>query len=77
MAKNANIHQPENLGIEELKRRIKGFRGHFKLDITEDYLNNSGIDRLRRVLLAAKAKEKTRGGNNYERYKSQHNRKRL
>ena len=27
------------LGREELKRRIRNFRGRFKLDFTEDYLN--------------------------------------
>ena len=37
----------------ELKRRIKSFRGRFKLDFSEDYLNNLSIDRLRHILLAA------------------------
>jgi len=37
----------------ELKRRIKGFRGRFKLDFTESYLNNLSVDRLRHILLAA------------------------
>ena len=41
------------LGRDELKRRIKNFRGRFKLDFTEDYLNNLSIDRLRHILLAA------------------------
>ena len=41
------------LGRNELKRRIKNFRGRFKLDFSEDYLNNLSVDRLRHVLLAA------------------------
>ncbi len=41
------------LGRVELKRRIKGFRGRFKLDFTEDYLNDLSVDRLRHILLAA------------------------
>lgn len=41
------------LGRDELKRRIKGFRGRFKLDFTEDYLNALSVDRLRHILLAA------------------------
>lgn len=41
------------LGREELKNQIKNFKGRFKLDFTEDYLNKLSIDRLRHVLLAA------------------------
>ncbi len=41
------------LGRSELTRRIKNFRGRFKLDFTEDYLNNLSVDRLRHILLAA------------------------
>jgi hypothetical protein len=41
------------LGRTELKRRIRGFRGRFKLDFSEDYLNNISVDRLRHILLAA------------------------
>jgi hypothetical protein len=41
------------LGRDELKRRIRGFRGRFKLDFTEDYLNALSVDRLRHILLAA------------------------
>jgi len=41
------------LGRNELKRRIKNFRGRFKLDFTEDYLDRLSIDRLRHILLAA------------------------
>ncbi len=41
------------LGKNELKKRIKNFKGRFKLDFTEDYLNNLSADRLRHILLAA------------------------
>ena len=42
-----------SLGRDELKRRIRNFKGRFKLDFTEDYLNNLSVDRLRHILLAA------------------------
>jgi len=41
------------LGRDELKRRIRNFRGRFKLDFTDDYLNSLSVDRLRHILLAA------------------------
>ncbi|MDT8301202.1 MAG: hypothetical protein RQ760_06925 [Sedimentisphaerales bacterium] len=41
------------LGRDELKKRIRNFRGRFKLDFTEDYLNKISVDRLRHILLAA------------------------
>jgi hypothetical protein len=41
------------LDREELKRQIKNFRGRFKLDFTEDYLNSASVDRLRHILFAA------------------------
>ncbi|UCC98866.1 MAG: hypothetical protein JSW66_03025 [Phycisphaerales bacterium] len=41
------------LGRSELERRIKSFKGRFKLDFTEDYLNKLSVDRLRHILLAA------------------------
>jgi len=37
----------------QLKRRIKNFRGGFKMDFTEDYLDGLGIERLRHILMAA------------------------
>lgn len=49
-----------SLGRNELKRRIKGFRGRFKLDFTEDYLNNLSVERLRHILLAAVINAKPR-----------------
>jgi hypothetical protein len=42
-----------SLGSDELKRRIRNFRGRFKLDFTDGYLDNLGVDRLRHILLAA------------------------
>ena len=41
------------LGRSELERRIRNFKGRFKLDFTEDYLNRLSVDRLRHILLAA------------------------
>jgi hypothetical protein len=41
------------LGKDELKKRIRNFRGRFRLDFTEDYLNNLSVERLRHILLAA------------------------
>ncbi len=37
----------------ELKRRIRTFKGRFKLDFNEDYLNSLTVERLRHILLAA------------------------
>jgi hypothetical protein len=42
-----------SLGRDELKRRIRNFEGRFKLDFTDGYLDNLGVDRLRHILLAA------------------------
>jgi hypothetical protein len=41
------------LGKEELKKQIKNFKGRFRLDFSEDYLDSAGIDKLRHILLAA------------------------
>jgi len=48
------------LGRNQLTRRIRDFRGRFRLDFTEDYLNRLSIDRLRHILLAALISSKTR-----------------
>ena len=37
----------------ELKKRLRNFKGRFKLDFTDDYLNDLSVDRLRHILLAA------------------------
>ena len=41
------------LGRNELKKRIKNFKGRSTLDFSESYLNKLTIDRLRHILLAA------------------------
>ncbi len=41
------------LGRHELERRIRNFKGRFKLDFTQEYLSRLSIDRLRHILLAA------------------------
>jgi hypothetical protein len=46
---------------EELKNQIKNFKGRFKLDFTEDYLNNASVDRLRHILFAALVNTEPRG----------------
>ena len=48
------------LGRGELKKQIKNFRGRFKLDFSEDYLNAASVDRLRHILLAALITGKSR-----------------
>jgi len=48
------------LGRGELERRIKSFRGRFKLDFTESYLKGLSVDRLRHILLAASINAKSR-----------------
>ncbi|UCE99466.1 MAG: hypothetical protein JSV82_09975 [Planctomycetota bacterium] len=42
-----------SLGKDELKRRIKNFKGRFRLDFTESYLDSLSVERLRHILLAA------------------------
>jgi hypothetical protein len=42
-----------NLGKDEVKDRIKAFRGRFRLDFSEDYLEALSVDRLRHILMAA------------------------
>jgi hypothetical protein len=41
------------LDRNELKRRIRNFKGRFKLDFSDDYLNTLTVERLRHILLAA------------------------
>ncbi len=42
-----------SLGRSELTRRIRNFRGRFKLDFTDEYLNKLSVEKLRHILLAA------------------------
>jgi hypothetical protein len=39
----------------EVEDKIKNFQGNFKLDFTEEYLQNLTVDRLRHILFAAMA----------------------
>jgi len=48
------------LGRDELKKRIKDFRGRFKLDFSDTYLDSLSLDRLRHILLAALINAKAR-----------------
>ena len=42
-----------DLGRDDLKKRIKDFRGRFRLDFSDAYLDALSLDRLRHLLLAA------------------------
>jgi len=42
-----------SLSKAEIKRKLKSFKGKFKLDFTEEYLNKLSLERLRHILLAA------------------------
>ena len=48
------------LGRNELTRRIKNFKGRFRLDFSDEYLNKLSVDRLRHILLAASINAKPR-----------------
>jgi len=48
------------LDRDELTRRIRNYKGRFKLDFTEDYLKKISVERLRHILLAALITQKTR-----------------
>jgi hypothetical protein len=41
------------LDRDEVKSRLKHFKGRFRLDFTDDYLDKLSVDRLRHILLAA------------------------
>lgn len=42
-----------SLSKSQLKKQIRKFKGRFKLDFTESYLEDLSVDRLRHILLAA------------------------
>ena len=44
-----------SLDRNEVENKIKNFQGSFKLDFTEEYLQNLTVDRLRHILFAAMA----------------------
>jgi len=41
------------LGRDELKKQIRDFRGRFRLDFSDDYLDSLSLERLQHILLAA------------------------
>lgn len=43
------------LDRNNVERKIKNFKGRFKLDFSEDYMKGLTIDRLRHILFAAVA----------------------
>jgi len=42
-----------SLGRSEVEKRLKNFKGSFRLDFTDEYLGSLTIDRLRHMLFAA------------------------
>lgn len=65
------ITKISSLKRAELENRIKNFKESFKLDFTQDYLDELGIDRLRHILLAAEinARHIPKRNNYSKRYK--------
>ena len=45
------------MSMDQVKREILHFDGRFKLDFTEDYLNQQSAERLRHILLAARMQQ--------------------
>ena len=60
MAQNRSFEQVastvNSLNKTEVKNRLLHFKGRFKLDFTEAYLNALSIDKLRHILVAAMLK---------------------
>lgn len=42
-----------SLNRDNIEKKIRNFRGRFKLDFTEDYLHSLTLDRLRHILFNA------------------------
>jgi len=42
-----------SMNKSQLKKRIKNFKGSFKLDFTDTYLDGLSEDKLRHILMAA------------------------
>ncbi|MDD5135009.1 MAG: hypothetical protein PHP01_06335 [Phycisphaerae bacterium] len=42
-----------SLNRDNIEKKIRNFKGRFKLDFTEDYLRGLTVDRLRHILFAA------------------------
>ena len=53
-----NVTSIAAMGRDELIQKIRYFRGRFKLDFTEEYLNSLTVDELRHILLRAMTKAK-------------------
>jgi len=45
------------MSMDQVKRELLHFDGRFKLDFTEDYLNQQPADRLRHILMAARMQQ--------------------
>jgi hypothetical protein len=45
------------MNLDQIKCEILHFDGRFKLDFTEDYLNQQSAERLRHILLAARMQQ--------------------
>ncbi|MCK4627929.1 MAG: hypothetical protein KAT56_02935 [Sedimentisphaerales bacterium] len=45
------------MSLDQVKRELLHFDGRFKLDFTEDYLNQQPVDRLRHILMAARMQQ--------------------
>ncbi len=60
MASNASFEQAastiNSLNKSQIKDRLMHFKGNFKLDFTEAYLDSLNLDKLRHILLAATLK---------------------
>ena len=50
----------ESMGRQELKQRIQHFKGHIKLDFTDEYLDTASVEQLRHILFAAMDNERCR-----------------
>jgi hypothetical protein len=44
-----------SLDRDNIERKIKNFKGRFRLDFTEEYIHGLTVDRLRHILFAAMA----------------------
>jgi hypothetical protein len=51
------------LGRSEIEERIRNFKGSFKFDFTDEYLNSLTVERLRHILFAALTAKFRKKGN--------------
>jgi hypothetical protein len=62
VARNSLDHLATSIATldrSEVKQRLKNFKGRFRLDFTEEYLDKLSVDRLRHILLAALITDKS------------------